>query len=335
MTDRIRWGLIGLGSISRKFATGLGYLPDAEVYAVASRSQAKADAFGAEFGASKTYGSYEALANDPDVDVVYIGTPHTYHMPHSLLCLNAGKHVLCEKPFAVNRAQAQAMVDCARANKRFLMDAFWTRFFPGMIKLRELLADKVIGDVMLLQVDFGFRMGQILPDHRLFNPQLAGGAMMDVGVYCLQLASMVFGKQPSEIVSQVALGSTGVDELSATIFKYSDYELATITTAIRLSTPQEARIMGSKGYIALADWWHPSELTVALSGQAPETLTFENEGNGFNYEAAAVGDCIRSGRIECDVMPLDETLAIMDTMDRIRGKWGLRYPGEDLDESPQ
>ncbi|MDE2858006.1 MAG: Gfo/Idh/MocA family oxidoreductase [Chloroflexota bacterium] len=328
MTDSIRWGLIGLGSISRKFATGLGYLPDAEVYAVASRSADKADVFGAEFGATKCYGSYEALANDPDVDVVYIGTPHTYHLSNTLLCLKAGKHALCEKPFAVNRAQAQEMVDCARANKRFLMDAFWTRFFPGMVKLRELLADDVIGDVMLLQVDFGFRMGQILPEHRLFNPELGGGALLDVGVYCVQLASMVFGKQPSEILSQGTLGSTGVDELSATIFKYSDYELATIATAIRLNTPQEARIIGSKGVIALSEWWRPSEMTVAVSGQEPETLKFQNEGNGFNYEAAAVGDCIRSGLIECDVMPLEETLAIMDTMDRIRAVWGLRYPVE-------
>ncbi len=304
MTDSIRWGLIGLGSISRKFATGLSYLNDAEVYAVASRSQEKADAFGAEFAASKCYGSYEALANDPAVDVVYIGTPHTYHLPHTLLCLNAGKHVLCEKPFAVNRAQAQSMVDCARANKRFLMDAFWTRFFPGMIKLRQLLADKVIGDVMLLQADFGFRLNQIMPEHRLFNPELAGGALLDVGVYCLQLASMVYGKQPSEILSLGTLGTTDVDELSATIFKYSDYELATIATSIRLSTPQEARVMGSKGYISLPNWWHPSEMTIALAGQAPESLTFENEGNGFNYEAAAVGNCIRAGLLECDVMPL-------------------------------
>ena len=328
MTDSIRWGLIGLGSISRKFATGLSYLKDAEVYAVASRSQEKADAFGAEFAASKCYGSYEALANDPAVDVVYIGTPHTYHLPHTLLCLNAGKHVLCEKPFAVNRAQAQTMVDCARANKRFLMDAFWTRFFPGMIKLRQLLADKVIGDVMLLQADFGFRLNQIMPEHRLFNPELAGGALLDVGVYCLQLASMVYGKQPSEILSLGTLGTTDVDELSATIFKYSDYELATIATSIRLSTPQEARVMGSKGTISLPNWWHPSEMTIALAGQAPESLTFENEGNGFNYEAAAVGNCIRAGLLECDVMPLDETLAIMKTMDRIREIWALRYPFE-------
>ena len=328
MSDIIRWGLIGLGTISRKFATGLADSADAEIYAVGSRSQAKADAFGAEFGASKCYGSYEALAHDPDVDVVYIGTPHTYHKPNTLLCLNAGKHVLCEKPFAVNRAEAREMIDCARENKRFLMDAFWTRFFPGMVKLRELLSAKVIGDVMLVQVDFGYRTGKIVPESRTYNLELAGGALLDVGSYCLQLASMVYGRQPSDIVSQYTLGSTGVDELSVSVFKYSDYEMATITAAIRLTTPHEARIMGTNGYITVPDFWHPSELTVVRSGQAPETLHFDNVGNGYNYQADEVARCIRAGLTESAVMPLDETAAIMETMDRIRADWGLRYPVE-------
>ena len=208
------------------------------------------------------------------------------------------------------------------------MDAFWTRFFPGMAKLRELLAEQVIGDVMLVQVDFGYRTGKIMPESRIYNPDLAGGALLDVGSYCVQFASMVYGKQPTEIASQVTLGSTGVDELSVSVFKYGDYEMATITTAIRLSTPQEARIMGSKGVIFVPNWWHPLEMTVAVSGKEPETLRFEKVGEGFHYEAAAVGECIRAGKIESDVMPLDETLAIMETMDRMRQSWGLRYPVE-------
>ena len=328
MSDAIRWGLIGLGSISRKFAKGLAFAPDAEIYAVASRSQEKADAFGAEFGATKRYGSYEALANDPNVDVVYIGTPHTYHMPNTIMCLKAGKHVLCEKPFAVNASEAKAMIDCARANKRFLMDAFWTRFFPGMAKVRELLAQKVIGDVMLVTADFGYRTGAIVPESRTYNPDLAGGALLDVGSYCLQFVSMVYGKQPQEIVSQATLGTTGVDELSVSLFKYSDYEMATITAAIRMGTPHEARIMGTKGYIAIPNFWHASEITVVANGKEPETLRFEYPGEGFHFEAIAVGECIRAGLTESDVMPLDETLAIMQTMDRLRAQWGLRYPGE-------
>jgi len=328
MSDKIRWGLIGLGLISRKFAKGLAFAPDAEVYAVASRSQEKADAFGAEFGAANCYGSYEDLANDPNVDVAYIGTPNNYHLEHTLLCLKASKHVLCEKPFAVNEKEAQVMIDCAREKNLFLMDAFWTRYFPAMVKLRELLADKVIGDVMLVTADFGGR-GPVVPEKRHFNPDLAGGAMLDVGSYCLQFASMVYGKQPQDIVSQVAIGETGVDELSVVVCRYSDYEMATLTSALRLGTPHEARVMGTEGYIAIPDFWHPSELTVVRRGDAPETLRFPYEGEGFQFEAIEVGDCIRAGATESAVYPLDETLAIMRTLDRIRDSWGLRYPFED------
>ena len=328
MSAKIRWGFIGLGSIARRFSAGFNYLDDAEIYAVASRSQDKADAFGAQVGATKRYGSYEALANDADVDVAYIGTPHTHHLPQTIMCLEAGKHVLCEKPFAVNAAEAKQMIDCARANNRFLMDAFWTRFFPVMAKLRELLAAKAIGDVMLVQADFGYRTASIAPESRTYNPDLAGGALLDVGCYCLQLASMVYGKQPRDIASQVTLGSTGVDEFSVTALKYSDYEMATITTALRLSTPHEARIVGTEGYVSIPNFWSPYELTLSIQGQEPEIFRYERGGEGFQYEVAAVGECIRAGQLESDVMPLDETLAIMQTLDRIRASWGLRYPGE-------
>ncbi len=327
MSDKIRWGLIGLGWIARKFAKGLAFVPDAEIYAVASRSQERADAFGAEFGATKRYGSYEALAEDADVDVVYIGTPHNYHLSHTLMNLDAGKHVLCEKPFAVNAGEAKIMIERAREKNLFLMDAFWTRYFPAMYKLRELLAEEVIGDVMLVTADFGGR-GPVAPEKRHFNPDLAGGALLDVGSYCVQFASMVYGKQPSDIVSQYTIGSTGVDELSVALFKYSDYEMATMTSAIRLGTPHEARVMGSDGYIAMPDFWHPSELTLVRPGQERETWRFPYEGEGFQFEAIEVGKCIRAGLTESAIYTLDETLAIMETLDRIRASWGLRYPFE-------
>lgn len=329
MSDKIRWGLIGLGSIARRFVKDLVRLPDAELYAVASRSQAKADAFGAEFGATKRYSSYEALANDPNVDVAYIGTPHNFHLEHTQLCLKAGKHVLCEKPFAVNAKEARVMIDCAREEKRFLMDAFWTRFFPAMVKLRALLAEKAIGDVMLVQADFGYRTPAVTPESRHFNLDLAGGALLDVGSYCLQLASMIYGKQPADIISQVAIGSTGVDELSVVVCRYSEYEMATLTSAIRMGTPHEVRVMGSEGYIAIPNFWHPNELTLRQPGQEPERFHFPYEGEGFQYEATEVGNCIRAGMTESAVYPLAETLAIMQTLDRIRESWGLRYPFED------
>lgn len=307
MTKTIKWGIIGLGTISRKFATGLQSAANAEIYAVASRTQDKADAFGDEFGAQKKYSSYEALVNDADVDVVYIGTPHTMHKPNTLLCLNAGKHVLCEKPFAVNASEVKEMIALAREKNLFLMDAVWTRYFPIMIKLRELLAEKAIGDVMLVQSDFGYRTGSINPESRTYSPDFAGGALLDVGVYPIQLASMVYGKQPTDIVSQVTLGTTGVDELSVSVFKYSDYEMATMTTAVRLNTPHETRIMGSKGLISIPDWWHPTEMTVQIQGEDSQTYTYDLDGNGYNYEAEEVGRCIREGLLESDVMSLDES----------------------------
>ena len=328
MSDKIRWGLIGLGSIARRFGSCFPYADDAEIYAVASRSQENAEAFGAEFGATKRYNSYEALVNDPEVDVVYIGTPHNFHIAHTLLSLDAGKPVLCEKPFAVNAKEAQVMIDRARAKNLFLMDAFWTRYFPAMVKLRELLADNVIGDVMLVTADFGFR-GPVMPERRHFNPDLAGGALLDIGAYCIQFASMIYGKLPVDIVSQCTLGSTGVDELSTLLFKYSDYEMARLTSSIRLTTPHEARVMGTEGYITIPEFWHPSELTVTRPGQAPETYTFPFEGEGFQFEIMEVGDCLRAGVTESAVYPLDETLEIMQTMDRVRADWGLRFPFED------
>lgn len=328
MTDSIKWGIIGTGNIAHQFARGLQAVPDAELVAIASRSQERADEFGKEFDIKHRHPSYEALAQNDEVQAVYIATPHTYHKDNTLLCLNHNKHVLCEKPFAVNTGEAREMVNLARDRKRFLMDAVWTRFFPIMVKLREILAQGVIGDVILAQADFGFRMKEVNPDHRLFNPELAGGALLDVGIYPVQFASMVYGKQPRDIVSQVTIGETGVDELSVMVFKYDDYEMATLTTAIRLSTPHEARIMGTKGIISIPDWWHPTEMMVHVNGKDPKIHKMEIEGNGYNYEAIEVGRCIREGIIESDVMPLDETLNIMGTMDRIRKDWDLWYPGE-------
>lgn len=328
MTQTTKWGILGTGNIAHKFASGLQELDTAEIVAVASRTQDRADAFADEFNVPKRYASYDALANDDDVQVIYIATPHTYHHANTLLCLNHGKHVLCEKPFAVNAIQAKEMVALAREKNVFLMDAIWTRYLPIMTKLRELLAEQAIGDVMLVQADFGFRMGAVIPEHRIFNPDLAGGALLDVGIYPVQLASMVYGKQPTDIVSQATLGTTGVDELSVTVFKYSDYEMATITTAIQLTTPHEARIMGTQGMILIPNWWHPTEMTVHINGQDPVTHQLAFIGNGFNYEADEVGRCIRDGLTESPLMPLDETIAIMETMDRMRQQWQLTYPIE-------
>lgn len=329
MDQALRWGILGTGNIAHQFARGLAVLPDATLVAVGSRRQKTADAFGDEFDVPHRHAGYEHLAEDPDVDVVYVSTPHTFHHENTILCLNAGKHVLCEKPFAVNARQARDMIVTARAHSRFLMDAVWTRFLPVMVQVRTLLETGTIGEVHMLQVDFGFR-SRFDPAARLFNPALGGGALLDVGIYTVQLASMIFGGAPSEIATKATLGETGVDEQSAMTFKYPQGQLAQLSCAIRTTTAQEAWIYGTEGRIHLhTPWWRGTTLTVWQAGaEEGETQRLPFEGNGYNYEAAEVMQCIREGRLESDVMPLDETLQLMGTLDAVRAQWGLRYPME-------
>jgi predicted dehydrogenase len=330
MSEVIRWGILGTGNIAHQFARGLAVLPDAALVAVGSRAQETADAFGAEFDVSNRHASYEALAADAEVDVVYISTPHPFHHANTLLCLNGGKHVLCEKPFAMNAQQAREMIATARAHSLFLMDAIWTRFLPAMVKTRKLLAKGAIGDVRMLLVDFGFR-AQFNPEARLFNPKLGGGALLDVGIYTVQLASMVMGGPPSEIAALAALGETGVDEQTAMTLKYAHGQLAQLSCAVRTATRQEAWIYGTEGRLHLhSPWWRGTKVSLwqATGSENGTTLDLPFEGNGYNYEAAEVMRCIRAGRLESDVMPLDESLELMETLDAARAQWGLQYPDE-------
>ena len=325
--DKIRWGILGTGGIAKTFAQGLAVLPDAELVAVGSRSQAAADAFGDAFDVPHRHASYAALAEDPDVDVVYVATPHSLHRDNSILCLQAGKAVLCEKPFAINTVEAEEVIALARKNGRFLMEAMWTRFLPVVERARRLLAEGAVGEVRMISVDFGFR-APLDPHSRLFDPHLGGGALLDVGVYCVSLASMVFGP-PARIASMAHLGQTGVDEQAAVILGYDGGQLAVLTAAIRTNTPQEALLLGTEGQIRIySPWWRPTTLTLSIQGQEDEVMHFPFEGNGYNYEIAEVMRCLRAGRSESDVLPLDETMAIMRTMDQIRAQWGLRYPME-------
>ena len=328
MTQIIRWGILSTGLIAKKFAEGLQAVPDAQLIAVGSRSQESADEFGERFSIPKRHASYEALVNDPDVDVIYIGTPHNFHQENMLLCLNAGKHVLCEKPFTVNAPEAAEVIALAREKGLFLMEAMWSRYFPAMVKLRELLAEKAIGDVMLVQADFGYRMGEILPEHRIFNPKFGGGALLDVGIYPISLISMIYGKQPERIASLTHLGETGVDELSVMTFAYGKNQSAIATTAIQVDTQHEAWICGTKGRIHIPHFWRATGLTLYKNGEEAQPISMPINGNGYNYQAQEVGECIRAGKPESAIMPLDESLAIMQTMDTIRAEWDLKYPME-------
>ncbi|MBV9849578.1 MAG: Gfo/Idh/MocA family oxidoreductase, partial [Armatimonadetes bacterium] len=282
---------------------------------------------GAEFGAARRYGSYEALAADPDVDAVYVASPHPMHKEDSLLCLNGGKAVLCEKPFTINAAEALQVIGTARARKLFLMEAMWTRFTPVMGKVRELVSQGAIGEVRIVQADFGFRAG-FDPKSRLFDPALGGGALLDVGVYCISFASMLLGT-PEQVVGTAHLGESGVDENTGILLRYPKGEIAVLAVAVRANTPQEATVIGTEGKIRIhAPFWIPRALTLSRSGQEDEFIELPYEGNGYNYEAQEVARCVGEGLMESPIMPLDETLAIMQTMDSLRAPWGLKYPTE-------
>jgi predicted dehydrogenase len=323
-----RWGILGTGAIARQFVEGLGELPEAEVLAVGSRSEASAEKFAEDRDIPRRYGTYEDLAADPDVDVVYVATPHPFHAGNAELCLGAGKAVLCEKPFTVNAGEAERVVGLARERGLFLMEGMWTRFFPLMGELRRLLSAGVIGEPRMLTADFGFR-DEFDPRSRKFDPGLGGGALLDVGVYCISLASSLFGR-PSEVAGAGHLGQTGVDEQSAAILVHDGGRLSVLCFATRTGTPQEATVMGTEGYVKIhSNWWRPRAMTLHRPGEKEELVEVPITGNGFNYEAAEVMRCLDEGMTESDVMPLDETLSVMRTMDEIRAAWGLRYPSEE------
>ena len=324
MTEKFRWGIIGTGTISNKFATDLKKLPDAECYAVGSRTQASADAFADKYGMAKAYQDYAALIADPDVDAIYIGTPHPFHKENAIACLEGGKPVICEKPFAINSADTIEMVSKARECGVFLMEAMWTRFLPVQVQVQEWLAEGAIGTPLSLYCDFGFR-AQLDPAARLFNLNLGGGALLDVGIYTISYASMIFGQQPEKIHAAAYLGETGVDEQNAEIFTYANGAQAVLSSAVRVQTDHHVRIAGTQGAIVIPEFWHAEKATLMKSDGATEVVTGES---GYQFEAAEVMRCVREGNLESDRMPLDETVEIMRTMDTVRALIGLRYPME-------
>jgi len=327
MEENLRWGVLGTGYIAKKFCTDLIAAADAELVAVGSRTKETADAFGDMFEVPHRHSSYENLADDPDVDVVYVSTPHSLHKKHALLCLDAGKATVCEKPFAINLREAEEMVRKARERRLFLMEAMWTRFLPLIAKLREMLETNVIGELRMLMADFGFRVNYD-PRSRWLDPNLGGGGLLDVGVYPVSLASMLFGP-PTRVTGMAHLGETGVDEQSAMILGHERGQLALMSAAVRTRTPQVAYLLGTQGRICVhSPWWAPQKLTVSVEGREDEVIDAYFAGNGYGYEVAEVVRCLRLGKLESEIMPLNETLSIMKTMDEIRAQWGLRYPME-------
>lgn len=327
MTDPIRWAILGTGVIAHEFARGLADAHDVSLVAVGSRNSETAEAFADEFDIPRRYASYEALAADPNIDVVYVSTPHTFHKDNCILLLKHGKAVLCEKPLTINAEQAQTVIDIAREQDVFLMEAMWTRCIPAIVKMRELITEGAIGEVRMVQADFGFR-APMNSESRLFNKVLGGGALLDVGIYVLSITSMILGSKPQEVVSVAQIGETGVDEQSAILLKYPGGELAVLSCAIRTRTMVEASFIGTEGSIRLhSPFFKSPGFTLTNSGHE-DVFELPLRGNGYNYEAEEVGRCLRAGETESGAMPLDESLAIMHLMDRIRSQWSFIYPME-------
>jgi predicted dehydrogenase len=325
MSTKTRWGIIATGWVSNEFAQALKLVPNAERAAVGSRSQSAADAFGEKHGIPRRHASYEALVADPDVDIVYVGTPHPFHSENTLTALEAGKHVLCEKPLAVNAREAAKMIERARKKKLFLMEAMWTRFLPVWVDLKERLDAGQFGKIGFLYSSFGEAM-PYEPEGRAYSPHLAGGALLDLGVYPLSLASWLLGN-PVTVTSRVKMAETGVDERNAMISTYPDGSLANLSSAIDVTTACETEIAAEKAFIRVERNWFQAESYEVVTPEGTEAVSRPFE-KGFQFEAQHAMDCINAGKTESEVMPLDESLEIMRTMDALRAEWGLRYPFE-------
>ncbi len=323
----LRWGIAGPGGIAARFAGAMTRVDDGEIVAVASRSAERARDFADRFDVAARYDDYRGLAEDPEVDAVYVATPHSRHEADTLLYLAAGKHVLCEKPFALNTAQARRMVDAAAASGTFLMEAVWSRFLPSYRALVDVVGSGRIGTPLQVEGTFGFRR-PLDPSHRLFDPHLGGGALLDLGIYPIQLSTLVLGPI-GHLAAAGVIGPTGVDEQVAAVLRHERGGLGVIQAAITVPLACTARISGSDGWIDLPAFMHcPTEITVTGALSAPEVVDCSFEGDGFEFEIAEVHRCVAAGLTESPIMPLADTLALAEAMDAVRALIGLTYPDE-------
>jgi predicted dehydrogenase len=322
-TKTYKWGILGPGKIAHKFAKGLAQVPGAELYAVASRSVAKAEEFAKEFNATKFYGSYEDLVKDEEVDIIYVATPHVFHREHTLLCLKHKKAVLCEKPFAMNKEQVNEMILTAKKENIFLMEALWTYFLPHYQYVLELVKSEKFGKITGLEADFGFE-APYLPENRLLNKDLGGGSLLDIGIYPVFAALTLLGK-PDTISAKAEFSETGVDESCNIVFNYQNGVRAHLLSTIDKTTPTTATINFEKATVTINRRFHEPTSVTILHNDQEETISFDVNTNGYNFEAEHVQQMLAQGRTESTVMSFEKSLELIGLLDGIREEIGLVY----------
>jgi predicted dehydrogenase len=329
MGKTYNWAILGCGRIARKFASDLKHLPNARLYAAASRSLENAQEFANDLGFEKAYGSYEAMLNDPLVDVVYVASPHSHHCEHAILCLNHKKAVLCEKAFALNSQEVAMMVDAAKKNNTFLMEAFWTLFQPSFQKAMDIIGSGELGALKMVRADFGFK-AEFNPDKRLYNVQLGGGSLLDIGIYPIFMSLMALGK-PSEIKTMASICKTGAEESIMMSFRYPNGEFASLVSSFAHFSSTQTEFGFENGYIRLnRRFYTPTTLTYWKNGEEEQLLQVEKgAGFGYEYEAAHVMDCLDAGKIESDKMTWERSTDLMEILDRVRKDAGILFPGHD------
>lgn len=326
MSDKIRWGILGCGKIANKFASDLKLVKDGELKAVASRHHVKLKSFSNEHKPALSFDSYEKLVTCPEVDAIYVATPHSFHHEHVMLCLKNRKAVLCEKAFALNLVQAREMIDYARKQRLFLMEAFWTRFLPQYQAVMEIIHSGRIGEVRFIQSDFGFKAPEPRAQ-RLFDPALGGGSLLDIGIYPVFMAQSILGK-PTQLHAFITPYESGVDEQCAITMKFAGGALAVLSSTFAVETPVEALIAGTEGRIVMRNRFHNAVGTVELiiGRDEPQMIDVPREdGFGYQYEIRHVNECLRKGLTESPVMTHAETLMLMETLDRVRKTCDVKY----------
>lgn len=322
----MRIGILGAGNISRKVAPALVALPEIECYAVASRDLEKAKTFAAEFGFEKAYDSYEALLSDPAVELIYVATPHSHHFGHMMLCLEHGKSVICEKAFTMNAQQAKKVCAAAKEKGLYAAEAIWTRYMPSRKMIQDILDSGIIGKPNTLTANLSY---VISDKQRIYDPALAGGALLDIGVYGLDFALMHFGNDIVRVESSVAKMETGVDGMEVITLHYRDGRMAVLTHSVYCRSDRMGIIHGDKGYLVVENINNPQSIQVfdtedhlLARYEVPEQV------NGYEYEFAEAARCIAEGKLEADSMPHVDTIEVMEMMDSLRKAWGVVYPQE-------